>query len=68
MTITRALRPGLRVRPGAHLVASRDEAGVIARERPSPPPQLADDGAIACFGHGEPFRRDAAARLAELAR
>ena len=31
--------------------------------------RLADlDAEIACFGHGEPFRRDAAARLAELAR
>jgi hypothetical protein len=26
------------------------------------------DVEIACFGHGEPIRRDAAARLAELAR
>ena len=126
---------GLRARTGARLVASCDEAGVIARERPAPPPQLADwevplfeqvtpnvpaappavpdrlvdpgdrlgwehdavivtapghivgvfnadptvaaasarrladlDAEIACFGHGEPFRRDAAARLAELAR
>jgi glyoxylase-like metal-dependent hydrolase (beta-lactamase superfamily II) len=33
---------GLRARTGARLVASRDEAGVIARERPAPPPQLAD--------------------------
>ena len=161
-TITPAAAAGLRARTGARLVASRDEAGVIARERPAPPPQLADwevplfeqvtpnvpeaqpavpdrlvdpgdrlgwghdavivaapghtpgqvaawfeadrvliagdalashdgrpmvgvfnadpavaaasarrlaelDAEIACFGHGEPLRRDAAARLAELA-
>jgi glyoxylase-like metal-dependent hydrolase (beta-lactamase superfamily II) len=33
---------GLRDRTGARLVASRGEAGVIARERPAPPPRLAD--------------------------
>jgi glyoxylase-like metal-dependent hydrolase (beta-lactamase superfamily II) len=33
---------GLRARTGARLVASRDGAGVIACERPAPPPQLAD--------------------------
>jgi glyoxylase-like metal-dependent hydrolase (beta-lactamase superfamily II) len=33
---------GLRARTGARLVASRAEAEVIARERPAPPPQLAD--------------------------